>query len=179
MEGRTRHRPFGSRDVAPAVHARAGGMKDTRSTAFRQTTRPPSTCGCSPRVRSGFPPREDHTSNPVGARAGHNRARGRRRLIRAVRHIVRHILAYTGVSQGTSDENKRRARRVCHGGPHGPHDLVGHARRARRRSKGRARRAARASGGGVTVVSLASRRTTYRFHTSTTRERGAGGTPDL
>ena len=30
------------------------------------TTRQPSTCGCSPRVRSGHPPREDRTSNLVG-----------------------------------------------------------------------------------------------------------------
>ena len=29
------------------------------------TTRPPSTCGCSLRVRSGLPPREDRTSNLV------------------------------------------------------------------------------------------------------------------
>ena len=33
------------------------------SACIDSTTRPPSTCGCSPRVRSGLPPREDRTSN--------------------------------------------------------------------------------------------------------------------
>ena len=39
---------------------------EVHCTPFRQTTRPPSTCGCSPRARSGLPPREDRASNLVG-----------------------------------------------------------------------------------------------------------------
>ena len=35
-------------------------------TANHATTRTPSTCGRSPGVRSGHPPREDRTSNLVG-----------------------------------------------------------------------------------------------------------------
>ena len=41
-------------------------LQCTRYTPFRRTTRAPSTCGCSPRVRSGLPPREDRASNLVG-----------------------------------------------------------------------------------------------------------------
>ena len=53
------------------------------------TTRKPSTCGRSPRVRSGLLPLEDHASNLVGAvrsEIGHLR---RRRPFRAVRHFRR------------------------------------------------------------------------------------------
>ena len=56
---------------------------------FRRTTRGPSTCGCSPRVRSGLPPREDHASNPVGLVWGVIGLVGWRRLFQAVRHIGR------------------------------------------------------------------------------------------
>ena len=63
-------------------------------TANHATTRTPSTCGRSPGVRSGHPPREDRTSNLVraGARAGHKNIIGLvgwRGLFRAVRHIGR------------------------------------------------------------------------------------------
>ena len=50
-------------------------------------TRAPSTCGCSSRVRSGLPPREDRTSNPVGPVRDVIGLVGRRRLFRAVRQI--------------------------------------------------------------------------------------------
>ena len=50
-------------------------------------TRPPGTCGCAPRVHSGLPPGEDRTSNLVGPVRGVIWLGGRRRLIRAVRHL--------------------------------------------------------------------------------------------
>ena len=53
----------------------------------QRTTRRPSTCGCSPRVRSGLPPREDRTSNPVGPVRGVIGLVGWRGLFQAVRHI--------------------------------------------------------------------------------------------
>ena len=56
---------------------------------FRRTTRGPSTCGCSPRVRSGHPPREDHASNLVGPVRDVIGLVGWRRLFLAVRHIGR------------------------------------------------------------------------------------------
>ena len=64
-------------------------MKGTRSTPFRETTRPPSTCGCSPRVRSGLPPRQDRASNLVGPVRDVIGPVGWRRLFLAVRHIGR------------------------------------------------------------------------------------------
>ena len=58
------------------VRVTCGGMKGRRCTPFQQTTQPPSTCGCSPRVDSGLPRREDHASNLVGpVRDVRNRAR--------------------------------------------------------------------------------------------------------
>ena len=111
-------------------------MKGTRSTPFRETTRPPSTCGCSPRVRSGLPPRQDRASNLVGR----NRAR---RVAQAVPGGEAHRTKM-------GDVHAERAP----GGPHGPRGPVGHARRARRRSKGRARRAHRRRCNRVTVVRL-------------------------
>ena len=64
------------------------------------------------------------------------------------------------------DKNGRRARRACSTRPHGPHSLVGHARRAPRHRKGRARRARRIVRG-VTVVRDPKRTSAER--TSTTR----------
>ena len=55
-----------TRECAGAC-GRAGGHEGhRRCTPLRETTRPPSTCGCPPRVRSGLPPREDRASNLVG-----------------------------------------------------------------------------------------------------------------
>ena len=45
-----------------------------RAASTAQSTRHPSTCGCSLRVRSGFLPLEDHASNLVGPVRGRNRA---------------------------------------------------------------------------------------------------------
>ena len=67
---------------------RVGGRRGRRP-SFRQTTRGPSTCGCSPRVRSGHPPREDRTSNLVGPVRGIIGLVGWRGLFRTVRHIGR------------------------------------------------------------------------------------------
>ena len=53
----------------------------------RATTRKPSTCGHSPRVRSGLLPREDHASNLVGPVRSEIGLLGRRRPFRAVRHF--------------------------------------------------------------------------------------------
>ena len=58
--------------VAPGPFHQEADNAGPRSFAFSHTggrkvyRQPMSTCGCSPRVRSGFPPREDHTSNLVG-----------------------------------------------------------------------------------------------------------------
>ena len=51
------------------------------------TTRKPSTCGRSPRVRSVLPPREDHASELVGPVRSKMGLLGRRRPFRAVRHF--------------------------------------------------------------------------------------------
>ena len=51
------------------------------------TTRKPSTCGRSPRVRSGLLPLEDHASNLVGAVRSEIGLLRRRRPFRAVRHF--------------------------------------------------------------------------------------------
>jgi len=59
------------------------------SAPSQATTRKPSTCGCSPRVRSGLLPREDHASNLVGPVRGRIGLLGRRRPFRAVRHFRR------------------------------------------------------------------------------------------
>ena len=53
------------------------------------TTRKPSTCGHSPRARSGLLPSEDHASNLVGAVRSKKGLLGRRRPFRAVRHFQR------------------------------------------------------------------------------------------
>ena len=58
-----------------------------KKTANHTTTRQPSTCGCSPRVRSGLLPREDHASNLVGPVRDRKGLLGRRRPFRAVRHF--------------------------------------------------------------------------------------------
>ena len=65
-----------------------GGRRGRRP-SFRRTTRGPSTCGRSPRVRSGLLPREDRTSNPVGPVRDVIGLVGWRGLFRAVRHIGR------------------------------------------------------------------------------------------
>ena len=58
--------------LAPGPFHQEADNAGPRSFAFSHTggrkvyRQPMSTCGCSPRVRSGFPPREDHTSNLVG-----------------------------------------------------------------------------------------------------------------
>ena len=56
---------------------------------FREASCALSTCGCSPRVRSGLPPREDRASNLVGPVRDITGLLGWRRLFRAVRHIGR------------------------------------------------------------------------------------------
>ena len=108
------------------------GMKDTRCTSFRQTSRAPSTCGCSPRVRSGLPPREDRASNLVGPVRGVIGLVGWRGLFQAVRHIGRKWATCTPSAP---------PRPPC--GPHRPpwgtlgahvvEKQSAHARRARRR----------------------------------------------
>ena len=59
------------------------------SAPSQATTRKPSTSGCSPRVRSGLLPREDHASNLVGPVRGRIGLLGRHRPFRAVRHFRR------------------------------------------------------------------------------------------
>ena len=78
-------------DIAPAVHARAGGTHEGHEVHCLPTDDAAAehVRACSPRVRSGLPPREDHTSNPVGPVRDIIGLVGRRRLIQAVRHIGR------------------------------------------------------------------------------------------
>jgi hypothetical protein len=69
------------------INGKVGGGHE--SAPSQATTRKPSTCGCSPRVRSGLLPREDHASNLVGPVRGRIGLLGRRRPFRAVRHFRR------------------------------------------------------------------------------------------
>ena len=92
-------------------------------------TRAPSTCGCSPRVRSGHPPREDRASNLVGPVRDVIGLVGWRRLFLAVRHIRRKWATCT-------PSMPRRPSWT-------PQTRGGHAQHSRRRRKGRARRARR------------------------------------
>ena len=57
------------------------------SSPSQATTRKPSTCGHSPRVRSGLLPHEDRASNLVGPVRSKIGLVGRRRPFRAVRHF--------------------------------------------------------------------------------------------
>ena len=74
-------------NVAQAVHERAVLHERAQGTPFQRTTRRPSTCGCSFRVHSGLPPREDHASNLVGLVRDIIGLLGWRRPFRVVRHI--------------------------------------------------------------------------------------------
>ena len=96
---------------------------------LRGTTRQPSTCGCSLRVRSGLLPLEDYASNLVGAVRSKMGPLGRRRPFRAVRHFGRKWATCTP-STLQRDYSDTRGR-------------VGQARLARRRHKERARRVLR------------------------------------
>ena len=88
------------------------GMKDTRCTPFRQTTRRPSACGWPLRVRSGHPPHEDHASNLVGPVRDIIGRLGGRRLFQAVRHIGRKWAARTpGMLQRVSLSPRTRGAR--------------------------------------------------------------------
>ena len=60
-----------------------------RARSFRQTTRGPSTCGRSFRVRSGLPPRSARASNLVGPVRDRIGLVGWRGLFQAVSHIGR------------------------------------------------------------------------------------------
>ena len=59
------------------------------SSPSQATTRKPSTCGHSPRVRSGLLPHEDRASDLVGPVRSKKGLLGRRRPFRAVRHFRR------------------------------------------------------------------------------------------
>ena len=77
----------------PRREGRAVGMfwgDNTRGVAVllaQAATRKPSTCGHSPRVRSGLLPRKDRASNPVAAVRSKKGVLGRRRPFRAVRYF--------------------------------------------------------------------------------------------
>ena len=106
------------------------GVHSWPNALLRGTTRQPSTCGCSLRVRSGLLPLEDYASNLVlGAVRSKMGLLGRRRPFRAVRHFGRKWATCTPITL-QRDYSDTRGR-------------VGQARLARRRHKERARRVLR------------------------------------
>jgi hypothetical protein len=94
-----------------------------RAGAPHRALHPAPQCGCSPRVRSGLLPHEDHASNLVGPVRDEKGLLGRSRPL------------------GSFDENGRRVRRARSRKTSEPRGRVGHSRRARRHRQERSRRA--------------------------------------